>query len=56
MSGKRRIAYGTCLLGLIMLTASCVIAPREGYYDRAHHRYWHSHAWHACDVNDMHCR
>jgi len=56
MSGKRRIALGSCLLGMIVLVAGCVIAPREGYYDRNHHRYYHAHAWHACIDNDPHCR
>jgi len=57
MSGKRRIGFGACLLGLIMLTAGCVIAPRDGYYDRDHHRYYHEHAWHDCgDHGDSYCR
>jgi hypothetical protein len=30
--------------------------PREGYYDRDHHRYWHDHHWHRCDRDDPHCR
>ena len=29
--------------------------PREGYYDRDHHRYWHDHRWHRCDEDDPHC-
>lgn len=61
MSGKRRFGFGACLLGLIMLTAGCVIAPhdgyRDGYYDRDHHRYWHDHGWHDCaDRGDQYCR
>lgn len=61
MSGKRRIGFGACLLGLIMLNAGCVIAPRdtprEGYYDRDHHRYYHEHSWHDCgDHGDEYCR
>ena len=59
MSGKRRIGFGACLLGLIMLTAGCVVAPppHEGYYDRDHHRYYHDHAWHDCgDHGEDYCR
>jgi hypothetical protein len=44
------------LLGLILLTPGCVIAPREGYYDRDHHRWWHEHAWVECGEGDVHCR
>ncbi|HTW75875.1 MAG TPA: hypothetical protein VMD56_13245 [Steroidobacteraceae bacterium] len=48
------------LLGLYALTsllAGCVVAgPREGYYDRANHRWWHNHAWVVCAPGDFHCR
>ena len=53
----RRISWGSCVLALaVVFVSGCVIAPREGYYDRAHSRYWHDHAWHVCVVNDVHCR
>jgi hypothetical protein len=29
--------------------------PAEGYYDNAHHRWYHEHAWVACDDRDPHC-
>ncbi|HEY1898816.1 MAG TPA: hypothetical protein VGG49_03380 [Steroidobacteraceae bacterium] len=52
-----RIALGSLLLGLAVINAGCVVAgPREGYYDRDNHRYWHEHAWVGCRDNDEHCR
>jgi hypothetical protein len=30
--------------------------PREGYWDREHHRWWHEHTWHECDEHEPHCR
>jgi hypothetical protein len=63
MSSKRRIAFGSCLLGMILLGSGCVIEPQgyheayhEGYYDRDHHRFYHDHAWHECVEHDEHCR
>ncbi|HUL19318.1 MAG TPA: hypothetical protein VLV29_08640 [Steroidobacteraceae bacterium] len=43
------------LLGLMLLAPGCVVEPREGYYDRDHHRWYHEHAWHDCVVGDLHC-
>jgi hypothetical protein len=61
MTDIKRIAAGSALLGLILLSASCVIAPRdggyrEGYYDRDHHRWYHEGNWHDCGDHDEHCR
>jgi hypothetical protein len=37
--------------------AGCIVAqPREGYYDRPHHRYYHEHTWVVCGPGDRHCR
>ena len=44
------------LLGLIMMVPGCVVEPREGYYDRDHHRYYHEHKWEQCRDEDEHCR
>jgi hypothetical protein len=53
----RPIVQGTLLLlGLMLFAPGCVIAPREGYYDRDHHRWWHEHAWVECNERDEHCR
>lgn len=52
----RRIATVSVLLAMIAVMSACVIAPREGYYDRDHHRYYHQNAWHDCGENDAHCR
>jgi hypothetical protein len=54
---NQRLTVGSCLLALAMMFVSgCVLAPREGYYDRGHHRYYHDHAWHRCVEHDEHCR
>lgn len=68
MQDTRSIARLSCGLSLIGLLASCVWVPRndggyrdrsyprEGYYDRDHHRYYHDHEWHQCrDRDDPHC-
>ena len=44
------------LLGVIALASACVIAPREGYYDRGNARYYHEHSWHQCGEKDEYCR
>ncbi len=46
-------------LGLMLVVPGCAVAPREGYYDRDHHRWWHEHAWRECGDRgdrDEHCR
>jgi hypothetical protein len=57
---KRTTARNGVLLGLLAFTvlSGCVVTERhdEGYWDREHSRYWHDHAWVACDHEDMHCR
>jgi hypothetical protein len=44
------------LLGLILVVPGCVVEPREGLYDRDHHRWYHEHAWRECGERDEHCR
>lgn len=51
-----RMLIGGSALTLFFFTSGCVIAPREGYYDRTHHRYYHDHGWHRCTEHDAHCR
>jgi len=61
MSGIRPIVRGSLISMIVVLLAGCIWVPRggggyhEGYYDRAHHRYWHNNAWHQCGYNDPHC-
>ena len=43
------------LLGVVLLSQGCVVEPREGYWDRDHHRWYHDHAWHDCVEHDAHC-
>lgn len=43
------------LLGLMLFATGCVVEPREGFYDRDHHRWYHEHAWHECAERDEHC-
>jgi len=44
------------LLGLILVVPGCVVEPREGFYDRDHHRWWHEHGWRDCGDREEHCR
>ena len=46
------------VLGLATFAAGCVgvVEPREGFYDRDHHRWYHEHAWVDCGHEDEHCR
>jgi len=60
-TGILRAALLVSLYGLTTALSGCIIAPpheryREGYYDRAHGRYYHGHDWVACRHNDVHCR
>lgn len=60
MNMKKRVPV-SIVCGLLMLLAGCVMRvgpdhPREGFYDRDHHRYFHDNAWHECVERDEHCR
>jgi hypothetical protein len=46
------------MMGLMLFASGCVgvVEPREGYWDRDHHRWYHEHAWVACGPADEHCR
>ena len=44
------------LMGFVLLAQGCVVAPREGFYDRDHHRWWHENRWQDCGDRDDHCR
>jgi hypothetical protein len=56
MTISKRIAQATLLLlGVVFLAPGCVVEPREGYYDRDHHRWYHEHGWHDCGDRDEHC-
>jgi hypothetical protein len=57
MNDAKRAVIGSILLALAVLSAGCVVAgPREGYYDRDNHRYYHGSAWVDCGDHDDHCR
>jgi hypothetical protein len=56
MKTTKRLAASTFLLGIIGLVAGCIVGPREGYYDRDQHRYYHENGWHDCADRDEHCR
>jgi len=43
------------LNGCIVHDRTVVHEPVEGYYDSDHHRWYHEHAWVACDERDPHC-
>jgi hypothetical protein len=56
-TGVLKAALLLTLYALTSVLAGCVVAePREGYYDHAHGRYYHSHAWVVCGPRDVHCR
>ena len=57
MNNIVRLAMGGFLLGMIMQMSGCIVAePREGYYDRDHHRYYHEHHWSECrEHEEEHC-
>jgi hypothetical protein len=46
---------GLTLLASTLLASGCVVEPREGFYDRDHHRWYHEHQWHECGDHDEHC-
>ena len=50
------LLIASALLAGSLLATGCVVEPREGFYDRDHHRWYHEHAWHDCMENDEHCR
>jgi hypothetical protein len=52
---KAILQSGFLLLGFMFLAEGCVVEPREGYYDRPHHRWYHEHVWHECVERDEHC-
>jgi LPS sulfotransferase NodH len=56
MENTKRILFGSFLLGVILLAAACNGEPREGFYDRDHHRWYHEHGWRDCGEHDDHCR
>ena len=57
MSNIVRVAMGGFLLGMIMQMSGCIVAePREGYYDRDHHRWYHEHQWRECGEREERCR
>jgi hypothetical protein len=43
------------MMGFMFLAQGCVVEPREGYWDHEHHRWYHNHAWVACEEHDAHC-
>ena len=53
----RPLAYMSLLLvGVTLIAPGCVVAqPREGYYDRDHHRWYHEHGWVVCNGADERC-
>jgi hypothetical protein len=56
MKDSIRIAQTGIVLALLMASSACVVEPRNGYYDRDHHRYYHEHVWIDCGEHDEHCR
>jgi hypothetical protein len=55
MRKLKPLAKSGFVLALMVFASACVVAPREGYYDRDHHRYYREHNWHECGERDEHC-
>lgn len=55
MKNSMAIIKGSLLLGLLVFASACVVAPREGDYDRDHHRYYHENSWNDCGEHNSHC-
>jgi hypothetical protein len=60
MSRIRYIARIGSIISVFAMLAGCIVAPpgggyHEGYYDHAHHRWWHNHGWVDCGGGDPHC-
>lgn len=57
MTNLQRVLRGGFLVAIVTFASACVVAePREGYYDRDHHRYYREHVWHDCIDRDDRCR
>jgi hypothetical protein len=59
MKNFQNIVKGSVLMGLLALASGCIIAePRDGYYEREHHRYYREHSWHQCREHgdETYCR
>jgi hypothetical protein len=56
MKDAIRIVQSCVILALMVGSTACVVEPREYYYDRDHHRYYHDHVWHECVEQDPYCR
>jgi len=56
MNTRARTLVLGVLYAIAMLSAGCVVEPREGYWDRNHHRWYHEHHWHDCHEPDAVCR
>jgi hypothetical protein len=57
MKNFQNIVKGSVLMGLFALASGCIVAePRDGYYERDHHRYYREHSWHECHEHDQYCR
>jgi hypothetical protein len=55
---KPLVQLAFMMLGLMLFAQGCVgvVEPREGYWDRDHHRWYHEHGWVECGPDDIHCR
>ena len=57
MNNVKQIAQGVAVLVIAWAASGCIVeAPREGYYDQPHHRYYHERAWHECGPDERYCR
>lgn len=54
---QQTLAWAMVAVAVGMASGCIVAEPREGYYDRDHHRYYHERGWHECGgADDRYCR
>lgn len=47
------------LIGILASASGCIVEParyHDGYWDRAHERYWYGGVWHPCSEHGEYCR
>ena len=62
-SSRLFVPFSLVMLAPAFMVSGCVVdrehtvreTPTEGYYDHEHHRWYHEHAWVACDERDPNC-
>jgi len=56
MSQLSSLIKNGMVLAMVVMSTACIVEPRNDYYDRDHHRYYHDHGWHECGDHNDYCR